>query len=161
MSERPTAQLLQICAACGTEAGRDAAKFCAICGKILNHDYAPLDALWASYNLQRRKTAKEETPQKVQQPQKTEITDLFAKPPNGAAATAMAFVVYSLVPYLGILFCPGALLMGGIGLAISYQKPNLGGRQTATYSICLGAIVSAIQVVLWWLLYLIPELKRF
>ena len=161
MTERSNEQHLQICTACGVEAGRYAAKFCAICCKILNHDYAPLDALWASYNLQRRKTEKVQQPPKVVQPQKTEITDLFAKPRNGAAATAMAFVVYSLVPYLGILFCPGALLMGGIGLAISYQKPNLGGRQTATYSICLGAIVLAIQIVLWWLLYLIPELKRF
>jgi hypothetical protein len=155
MNEKLTTELSQICAACGAEANRDAAKFCAICGKILNQDYAPLDALWASYNLQRRSKSEK------QQPQKTEVKYLFEKPQNGAATTAMAFVIYSLVPYLGILFCPGAILMGGIGLAVSYQKPQLGGRQTATYSICLGAIVTAIQIVLWWLLYLIPELKRF
>jgi ABC-type Fe3+ transport system permease subunit len=133
-----------------------AAKFCAVCGKILNQDYAPLDSLWASYNLQRRSESRQ-----VEQSEPVEIKELFETPRNGAAATAMAFVVYSLVPYLGILFCPGAILMGGIGLAVSYQKPQLGGRQTATYSICLGAIVAAIQVLLWWLLYLIPELKGF
>ncbi len=155
MSENRTSQLLQICAACGAQAQRLNSKFCAICGKIMNQDYAPLDSLWASYNLQTRSES-----QKVAQP-KQEIKELFEKPRNGAATTAMAFVVYSLVPYLGILFCPGAILMGGIGLAVSYQKPHLGGRQTATYSICLGAIIAAIQVLLWWLLYLIPELKRF
>jgi hypothetical protein len=144
-----------ICSACGAQAQRLNSKFCAICGKIMNQDYAPLDALWASYNLQSRSES-----QKVEKPQQ-EIKELFKKPSNGAAATAMAFVVYSLVPYLGILFCPGAILMGGIGLAVSYKKPQLGGRQTATYSICLGAIITAIQVLLWWLLYLIPELKRF
>lgn len=147
---------LLICSACGASANRAEAKFCHVCGKILNQDYAPLDSLWASYNLQRRNES-----QKVAQQPKQEIKELFETPRNGAAATAMAFVVYSLVPYLGILFCPGAILMGGIGLAVSYQKPQLGGRQTATYSICLGAIVAAIQVVLWWLLYLIPELKSF
>ena len=146
---------LLICSACGANGNRASAKFCADCGKIMNQDYAPLDQLWASYNLQSRDES-----QKVEKPQQ-EIKELFQKPSNGAAATAMAFVVYSLVPYLGILFCPGAILMGGIGLAVSYQKPQLGGRQTATYSICLGAIITAIQVLLWWLLYLIPELKRF
>lgn len=146
---------LLICSACGANANRATAKFCAVCGKLLNQDYAPLDALWSSYNLQTRNES-----QKIAQP-KQEIKDLFEKPRNGASATAMAFVVYSLVPYLGILFCPGAILMGGIGLAVSYQKPQLGGRQTAAYSICLGAIITAIQIVLWWLLYLIPELKRF
>ena len=145
---------LSVCSACGADANRSAAKFCAVCGKILNQDYAPLDSLWASYNLQRRVKS-----EKISPPQ--EVKELFETPRNGAAATAMAFVVYSLVPYLGILFCPGAILMGGIGLAVSYQKPQLGGRQTATYSICLGAIVAAIQVLLWWLLYLIPELKGF
>lgn len=145
---------LLICSACGANANRLSAKFCAVCGKILNQDYAPLDALWSSYNLQQRAKS-----QKIEK--QPEVKELFEKPRNGAAATAMAFVVYSLVPYLGILFCPGAILMGGIGLAVSYQKPQLGGRQTATYSICLGAIISAIQVLLWWLLYLIPELKRF
>lgn len=148
------AELLS-CSACGANANRLTAKFCAVCGKILNQDYAPLDSLWSSYNLQTRSEA-----EKLEK-NKSEIKDLFDKPGNGAAATAMAFVVYSLVPYLGILFCPGAILMGGIGLAVSYQKPQLGGRQTATYSICLGAIITAFQILLWWLLYLIPELKRF
>jgi hypothetical protein len=145
----------QVCPACGSEAQREGAKFCLVCGRGLNEeDYAPLDSLWASYNLQPRKSEKPAR-------KEAEIQTLFDKDKNGAAATAMAFVVYSLVPYLGILFCPGALLMGGIGLAVSYKKPDLGGRLTSTYSIFLGSVVLAIQILLWWLLYLIPELRRF
>ena len=34
---------------------------------------------------------------------------------NNAAATARAFATYALVPYLGILFCPGALYHNGRG----------------------------------------------
>ena len=73
---------------------------------------------------------------------------------------ASAFVVYSLVPYLGILFCPGALLMGGIGVFISHRKPYLGGGRTSVYSIALSLIILAVQILLWWLLYLIPELGK-
>ena len=35
---------------------------------------------------------------------------------RNVASTARAFATYSLVPYLGILFCPGALLVGGFGI---------------------------------------------
>lgn len=153
-------QNLTNCQACGAAQRRGAAKFCAVCGHNLLEEYAPLDALRASYNL-RRKEQKTNSPapkpknQKIEQPK-----ELFAENRNGASATAMAFVVYSLVPYLGILFCPGALVLGGIGLAVSFQKPHIGGRQTATYSILLGSIILAIQVLLWYLLYIIPELNR-
>jgi hypothetical protein len=143
------------CSVCGGAARRDEAKFCAVCGHDLREGYAPLDVLRASYNLR-------ETKQKtiVSRPNNVQVNRLFEENVNGASTTAMACVVYSLVPYLGILFCPGALLLGGIGLAVSYQKPQLGGRQTATYSILLGTVVFGIQILLWWLLYIIPELGR-
>ncbi|MEP6923620.1 MAG: hypothetical protein ABI954_04070 [Pyrinomonadaceae bacterium] len=146
---------LLICAICGAEAIRAQAKFCAVCGHNLREDYAPLDALRASYNLR-----KQTTKRSVSQPKPNKVQKLFAEDHNSAASTAMAFVVYSLVPYLGILFCPGALILGGIGLAVSVRKPHLGGRQTATYSLLLGSIILTIQVLLWWLLYIIPELNK-
>lgn len=146
-----------ICPACGATAGRKTAKFCSVCGQDLREDYAPLDALRASYNL-REKPKKPNLPTPI--PKSNEIKKLFVENKNNASSTAMAFVVYSLVPYLGILFCPGALLMGSVGLLVSFQKPQLGGRQTATYSLLLGSIVLAIQVLLWWLLYIIPELGK-
>lgn len=131
------------CPACGTSAARDYAKFCRICGKFLSEEYQPLDTLRASYRLQGKSfhTAEDQ-----------EIGGLFAENRNSASSTASAFVVYSLVPYLGILFCPGAFLMGGIGAFAAYRKPHLGGGRTAIYSIVLSVIIFAVQIFLWWLL---------
>ncbi|HWS52611.1 MAG TPA: hypothetical protein VN228_00680 [Pyrinomonadaceae bacterium] len=79
---------------------------------------------------------------------------------NGAAATGLAFVTYALVPYLGILFCPGALVMGGLGLWRASRAPHLGGRRAAALSIGLGLAVLCVQLVLWWVLYKVPDWAR-
>ncbi len=144
------------CAVCSQPANRVKAKFCAVCGHELREDYAPLDMLRASYNLRRNPSLK----QNVSSSKQMETSNLFNSNHNSASSTATAFVVYSLVPYLGILFCPGALVLGCVGLMVSYHKPQLGGRQTAIYNLLLGSFVLAVQVLLWWLLYIVPELKR-
>ena len=139
------------CSACGSEIEREFSKFCRVCGKLLVEEYQPLDTLRSSYRLQGRNL----------QPEKTEeVTELFVKNKNSASETASAFVVYSLVPYLGILFCPGAFLMGGVGAFIAHRRPYLGGGKTSVYSIVLSVIIFAIQILLWWLLYIIPELGK-
>ena len=79
---------------------------------------------------------------------------------NGAAATAMAFVTYGLVPYLGILFCPGALFFGGLGLVRAWRAPHAGHTRSAAVSLALGLLVLCAQLVLWWLLYKVPEWSR-
>jgi hypothetical protein len=76
---------------------------------------------------------------------------------NSASAIARAFATYALVPYLGILFCPGAVVMGSVGLLRYYRQPQIGGRSMAYTSIIGGAVVLALQLVLWWLLYKVPE----
>jgi len=143
----------QSCPACGADTGREFAKFCRVCGKLLLEEYQPLDTLRASYRLQGKSFQFE----KSDEPR---AENLFEENKNSASATATAFVVYSLVPYLGILFCPGAFLMGGIGVFVSIRKPYLGGGKTSIYSIVLSVIIFAIQILLWWLLYIIPELGR-
>ena len=95
-----------------------------------------------------------------EKPFERQAENLFEENNNSASVTASAFVVYSLVPYLGIMFCPGAFLMGGIGVFISHRKPYLGGGKTSIYSIALSMVIFAIQILLWWLLYIIPELGR-
>jgi hypothetical protein len=139
------------CLACGTEAQREFAKYCLVCGKLLLEDYQPLDSLRASNRLPKTKFKTETT---------TEIKNLFEEENNGAASLAWAFVVYSMVPYLGILFTPGAVLMSGVGLYIAYRKPYLGGQKMAIYSFILSFVILAIQILLWWLLYIIPELSK-
>lgn len=145
----------RVCAVCSETARRQNAKFCAVCGHNLREGYAPLDSLKASYNLRKQMEKRDVCQLKSNKPQK-----LLAESRNRAASTAMAFMVYSLVPYLGILFCPGALIFGSIGIAVSFQKPQIGGRETAIYSLLLGSIILAIQILLWWLLYIVPTLNK-
>jgi hypothetical protein len=84
---------------------------------------------------------------------------------GGAASLAFAFVTYALVPYLGILFCPGALLFGGVGLVRAWRAPQAGGGAAAearasALSILLGLLVFCVQLLLWWILYKVPEWAR-
>lgn len=74
---------------------------------------------------------------------------------SGLAATAKAFATYSLVPYLGIVFCPGAVLLGTVGVVRSYRF-NEAGRGVCYVSLIVGLIVLAIQLLLWWILYQVP-----
>ena len=77
---------------------------------------------------------------------------------SNVASTARAFATYSLVPYLGILFCPGALLVGGFGV-FRYRSggtTNDLSRKVCYLSILVGVIVLAIQLLLWWILYKVP-----
>lgn len=141
------------CPACGTAAQRTAAQFCRVCGKHLAEDYEPLDNLRSSYNLQRKHFQFESRPIEKAQ-------NLFEVNENPASTTAWAFAVYSLVPYLGILFCPGAILMGSIGAFKAYRRPYLGGRKASLNSILVGTIVTFVQLFLWWLLYIVPEMGR-
>ncbi len=144
---------LSVCSACGTEAQRENAKFCLICGKLLREDYQPLDNLRASYHLQGKSFFTENT-------KKEEITDLFERNKNSVSEAAWACLVYSFVPYLGILFVPLAFFVGGFGYIVSYQRPQLGGRKLALVCVGLSFVVLALQIFLWWLLFIVPEIGR-
>jgi hypothetical protein len=143
----------QSCSACGAEAARESAKFCPVCGKLLREDYQPLDNLRASYRLQGKFFL-------VENAKREEVTNLFPRNENSVSETAWACLVYSFVPYLGILFVPLAFAVGLLGVAVSFQRPNGGGRNLALVSVALSFVVLAIQIFLWWLLYIIPELGK-
>jgi hypothetical protein len=74
---------------------------------------------------------------------------------SGLADTAKAFATYSLVPYLGILFCPGAVLLGTVGVVRSYRSDQRG-RAVCYVSLVVGLVVLAVQLLLWWILYQVP-----
>jgi hypothetical protein len=76
---------------------------------------------------------------------------------EGLSATARAFATYSLVPYLGILFCPGAVVVGTLGVFRSYSSPRAMSTRTACYvSTAIGLVVLVVQLLLWWILYKVP-----
>ena len=138
------------CAACGAEARRETASFCLVCGKSLDEDYQPLDTLRASYRLQGKSVSIENT----------EDTNLFERNKNSISQTAWACLVYSIVPYLGILFVPFTVGIGSFAYLTAVRQPDLGGRKMALMSISISFVVLAVQIFLWWLLYIIPELGR-
>ena len=163
-----------VCPACGQTIGRERARFCQTCGRSLSDDgYRPADAVRASYHLHRRKSsasqpAKKSPERKNRTPQnrrsssavRSSPSALFLTTRNSAAATALAFLTFSLVPYLGILFCPGAVVMGIAGLWTFARTPELGGRAPSLFSIAAGVIVCGVHVFLWWILYFVYEMNR-
>jgi len=140
-----------MCSACGAAARRGNAKFCLVCGKLLREDYQPLDTLRASYRMQGRTF-------EFQTAEVKEIKDLFEQNKNMVSQTAWACLVYSFVPYLGILFIPFTFFIGGFGYITALRQPHLGGRRLALISVIVSFVVLAVQIFLWWLLYIIPEL---
>ncbi|HEY6243250.1 MAG TPA: hypothetical protein VIX17_04855 [Pyrinomonadaceae bacterium] len=80
---------------------------------------------------------------------------------SNTAATARAFATYSLIPYLGILFCPGAVFLGGVGVFRSYREASNSESRVACYlSVLAGIIIAAVQLLLWWILYKVPLWAR-
>ena len=140
-----------ICVACGAEAARDSAKFCPVCGKLLREDYQPLDRLRSSYGLQGKSFGFLSAKEKFKD-------DLFEINRNPVAETAWACCVYSFVPYLGILFVPFTLIIASLGVAVSVTRPEMGGRKMSLASIGVSFGIFAVQIFLWWLLYIIPEI---
>ena len=78
---------------------------------------------------------------------------------KGLADTARAFATFSLVPYLGIIFCPGAVVLGAIGIIKSYSSPQVSDSSRVIYyvSACVGLGVLGIQMWFWWILYHVPS----
>ncbi len=168
------------CPACGAEARRESARFCATCGRILGGDYFPTDALRASYRYERRPAARASDAGRAAEEagfaasggraaRRARVARTVARQRrdvmpsrnlNGASTTALAFVTYALVPYVGILFCPGALLMGGIGLVRAYRAPHVGGGRASALGVLLGVVLLCVHLVLWWILYKVPEWTR-
>lgn len=141
-----------ICSACGAGNHRPAARVCGVCGKFLSEGFQPLDAIRSSYGLQRMALL-------TGSPAVSDTVDLFGRDhKNTASELAWACFVYSLVPYLGIIFIPFTLLMGAVGYEAARRDPSIGGGRRAAASFWLSFVVLAVQVLLWWLLYLIPTL---
>ncbi|HST50436.1 MAG TPA: hypothetical protein VLJ61_00395 [Pyrinomonadaceae bacterium] len=165
--EEYLAETASACPACGARARRDDARYCSTCGRALGEDYFPTDSLRASYRFgslsapQRPRLTREPKHAKTRMSRRARASLRVEVMPrnnrSGVSATAFAFVTYALVPYLGILFCPGALLLGGIGLMRSRHAHT---RRDSALSFALGLVILCAQLLLWWILYKVPEWSR-
>ncbi|HYY99133.1 MAG TPA: hypothetical protein VE642_11105, partial [Pyrinomonadaceae bacterium] len=128
------------CGACGALPRRSRARYCSTCGQELGKEYVPADSLRASYRFERpretlgfRVEGRAPGPRRQRQswrrvrPKGSGVETMPRRNSNGASTSALACVAYALVPYLGILFCPGALLFGGVGLVRAWRSPHAGG----------------------------------
>lgn len=148
----PRSETRKTCVACGSAIEREDAKYCLVCGKVLSEGYQPLDTLRSSYRLQGKSFLVENA--KAEE----EITDLFTINRNPVSEMAWASFVYSMVPFLGILFIPVTFVIGICGVGVSLKHPKAGGKQLSLISMGLSFPVLGIQIFFWWLLYIIPEL---
>jgi hypothetical protein len=171
--EESSGEATRVCDACGARARRAAARFCATCGHALGGGYFPTDSLRASYRFERAPVSHSmeasRGPARLLARRRVQTWGGHARAgremmprrsESGPAAMAMAFVTYALVPYLGILFCPGALLFGGVGLVRAWRAPRPGHARAAALSLFLGLVVLCAQLLLWWILYKVPEWAR-
>jgi ribosomal protein L37E len=139
------------CPACGAAARRIAALFCATCGRGLRErSYAPADSLLASYHQQRnRPPVLFEASGASAHVRGTARLRMFDNEGNTSAAIALVLVYSSLVPFIGILFCPLAVFAGGLGLFESWLVPRVGGTRLAACCTGFGFLIGGAQVLLF------------
>jgi hypothetical protein len=136
------------CPGCGTEQSA-ASGLCLVCGKRILEGFQPLDTIKSSHGLQGRRLTIPSAP----------VTpELFGQRNDGYAGAAWACTVYSMVPYLGILFVPFAIGVGAVGYAVTRGAGEPVRDRKALLAIGVSLVILMVQIVLWWLLYLIPEI---
>jgi hypothetical protein len=77
--------------------------------------------------------------------------------PHSRSDTAWACTVYSMVPYLGILFVPFALAVSTFGYIRTRGRSS---GDSGRFIACAGlsSFILAVQLLLWSLLYFVPTL---
>ena len=85
----------------------------------------------------------------------TLATSHFGEKESSLFQVARACLIYSLVPYLGIVFIPFGLIAGSIAI-------YAGGEGWRQMRLCLIGIVVmlGVQIFQWWLLYFVPTLNH-
>ena len=76
-----------------------------------------------------------------------ELSLFEEKRPFGSSAV-WACVVYSLVPFVGVVFAPFVFVFGMAGV--------VRGDRSVFKALGVGLLILIVQLVLWWLLYSVP-----
>ncbi|MFL6210279.1 MAG: hypothetical protein ACJ74W_15590 [Pyrinomonadaceae bacterium] len=164
-AQQPAVDVLPVCPACSALARRTNAHFCATCGRGLQTvDYLPTDTLRASYHHQyyHPPLMPGHAPHRscVMRPAPRPSSKRRRTPPDNTTRLALVFATYALVPYLGIIMCPGAVVLGGFELMRAWRAPEGRSTRTAARCVVLGLIIFGVQLFLWWVLLQIPQWAR-
>lgn len=73
---------------------------------------------------------------------------LFEEKKPFAGSAVWACAVYSLVPFVGVVFVPFVFVFGLVAA--------LRGETVDWRALAAGVLISIAQLVLWWLLYAVP-----
>ena len=148
-----------VCPACGAQARRAGANFCSTCGRGLHERaYAPADALLASYHLQYSRP-----PMLIERwmrggAESAPSSRRAGVPRLITPGSALVIVVLTFVPFLGILFCPCAVVLGAVTLRRAHLgRVAQGEMRVAAFSLACGVLVFGVQSFLWWVLYLLTK----
>jgi hypothetical protein len=144
------------CPACGAAARRAGAHFCATCGRGLReHSYAPADSLLASYHLQHSRPAmligqgmRGVGSERATANRRLEESGVLT------GGSALVIIIFAFMPFIGILFCPCAVVMGVIHLR---RATDAHGQRVAVFNIVCGILILGAHAFLWWLLYLMAQ----
>ena len=66
-----------------------------------------------------------------------------------ASSAVWACVVYSLVPFVGVIFVPFVFVFGVVAV--------VRGERPVFKAMAAGVVILIAQLVLWWLLYAVPK----
>lgn len=75
-------------------------------------------------------------------------TSLFDEKKPFMSSAVWACAVYSLVPFVGVVFVPFIFIFGVVGV--------VRGESSAFKAMAAGVGILIVQLVLWWLLYVVP-----
>ena len=83
---------------------------------------------------------------------------LFEPEERLSSSAAWACNVYALVPYLGILFLPVAFVLAAFDFSRARRSSKQNDARLAIAAFVTSLFLLACQLLLWWLLYIIPEI---
>ena len=70
--------------------------------------------------------------------------------------SAFACNVYSMVPYVGVVFLPLAFVIGGLDYLRAFKSGDSKDLRFGLGSLALTLFLTAVQVFLWSLFYFVP-----
>ena len=85
-------------------------------------------------------------------------TSLFEMKGGPENSSAWACTIYSLVPFLGILFAPIAIILWIAGIFRLRGNSIDSKAGNSLLGILSAVLILVAQTGLWWLLYLIPKM---